>query len=289
MGCGVSNEVDINGKIEEKLGMEYNQNKRTKKVLVLGSDVSGKSMLFNQLKWLYGNHGFYAAHSKDELKEMLCEIRQNMVQSMITLVNESEILYEMDEYKYAECKLDFDDEKEMKMDNKQIQTDIQYLMRFKNETFIESSKTVKELELLGEILNRLWNMDGIKNTFKYRDEFDFKENMDYFFDKSIQIFKENYICTKNDFIRINKRDIYSGFKEMILEVDDDSPETHVTWTYKLIRVNQLEYKIHKLDHLFQNIPCIIFVASLDSYCQVYYYIRFQHNFNIYFHNTIESI
>ena len=260
MGSGSSNDIFVNGDI-----WEQKRKKQSNKVLILGSDVCGKLMLFNQLKWIYGNNGFYASHSKDELKNMLGKIRQNMVQSMIIIINESQILYEMDEHKYTDCKLDFDDEKEMKIDNKQIQNDIEYLIQFKNETFIESSKTVKELELLGESMNHLWNIDGIKNTFKYRHEFELKQNMDYFFDKSIKIFKENYICTKNDCIILCERNNHDGLDEMMLEPIDEYVQPVA---YQIIHINQPLISMHKWIDQFSDTDAIIFIAALDGFCQV---------------------
>jgi len=266
MGCVGSNENER--EIEEKYKMDVNKEKQIHKLLMLGSGASGKSTLFKQLGWLYGVKEADKNYTDTDAEDRLAKIRENMSQNIVVLLKKSQELYDRDNIKYIECKVDFNNKNDDRV--KTIIKDIQYVAQFQNVQFIETQKTEQELALLGESIHRLWMLNEIKTTFKHRQVFSFSDNMDYFFDKSIEIFKANYRCTKQDFLRTRVRT--TGVTKIELEVpnidENGNPSTKELNKFQIIDVGGQRNERNKWIHQFSTVTAVIFVAALNHYCQV---------------------
>lgn len=95
-------EIENQATIERNMSQHNNIDLQIKKILMLGSGSSGKSVLFKQLKCIQSN-GFDA----EELENSRHIIRQNVVAAMMKLLKKSLELYERDNERFRDCFLDF--------------------------------------------------------------------------------------------------------------------------------------------------------------------------------------
>ncbi|ETO19900.1 guanine nucleotide-binding protein subunit alpha-14 [Reticulomyxa filosa] len=91
-GCCTTDDVQrANREIEVQILQQKKIDKEIKKLLLLGSGSSGKSTLFRQIQCIHG-FGLEDTDYKDSTRS----IRENIVQSMIKLLKESEKHYTLD-------------------------------------------------------------------------------------------------------------------------------------------------------------------------------------------------
>ncbi|ETO24189.1 guanine nucleotide binding protein (G protein), alpha inhibiting activity polypeptide a, partial [Reticulomyxa filosa] len=57
------------------------------------------------------------------------------------------------------------------------------------------------IERMGKIIKRLWDLQGVRNTFNERNSFSFPDNMDFYLNKVEDIMKFAYVCTEEDCLK----------------------------------------------------------------------------------------
>ena len=131
--------LDENGK-RELLKIKIYQKKHEKKydgdikkMLLLGTGHSGKSTIFKSLR------DIHEKYEESDFIESRHVIRQNLVAGMLTLLKKSQILYELDSDKYANCLLEMTDD---------IVEAIQLIVNHGSESFTEALDYT-EVEKLG--------------------------------------------------------------------------------------------------------------------------------------------
>ena len=224
----------------------------TYKMVMLGISESGKSTLYRQLKWLCSNDAMNELKDELFLEEELAKIRENMVSVMILLLKKSHELYERDNDMFMECKINFK--------NKNIVKDTQYLAKFQNENFIRTFKTEDEIKLLGESIYRLWKLKEIQKTFQFGPlKYALIDNMEYYFQRSIDIFKPRYECTKKDVLLKFTRS--TGIYNLNLQVNISD----IMYHFRLIMYGGLRGERNKWCHVFSSVDCVLYVAALNNY------------------------
>jgi len=219
------------------------QNERkAKKLLLLGAGSSGKSTLFKQLKCIHG-WGF----ENPDFVESKHNIRVNMVACMIKLLTQSEGLYK--QQIIEEC-VDLDDEKTM--------TAIKCVASFKEEQFeLEEEVDWNAMEKLGGSLDLLWQLTAIQQTFsKGRRLFAIPENMDYFFKKARQIFAEDFFPSNQDVLRTRIRTTGAAI-EANYEINGVF--------FRIFDAGGQRNERRKWIHQFENVTALMFVAALNHY------------------------
>ncbi len=84
--------------IETNMNKQLRTERQVKKLLLLGSGSSGKSTLFKQLKCIHGT-GF----DESEAMETRHVLRTNCITGILTLLKQSQSLFDRDNDKNADC------------------------------------------------------------------------------------------------------------------------------------------------------------------------------------------
>eukprot|EP01084_Bolivina_argentea_P222645 376801_1 len=223
---------------------EKDDDNNKKKILLLGNGSCGKTTIFKQLKLILGKtHSF----DENELTEATHAIRQNCVSVLLLILHKSTMLYYLNNEYFNEC---FIDDK-----NKKINDSINYLMKFRSESFesIDSS----DLQKLSVSISYLWNLKSVQTAIKYRyKRFAIPDNISYFYDKIEIIFDEEYVPSIADIIRLrirttgmieSKYTIHSGINLSIFDTGGERNERK------------------KWIHTFSDVDIVIFVAALSHY------------------------
>ena len=144
--------------------------RKCKKLLLLGAGSSGKSTLFKQLKCIHG-WGF----ENGDFNESRHNIRTNIVLTIIKLLHQSEKLYNKDIIT-----------KTVNLENVEIFESIKCIASFKDESFEfchDSEFNWNEMIKLGDSIHLIWNLEAIQMTYNQRGRFAIPDNMDYFMNK----------------------------------------------------------------------------------------------------------
>ena len=236
-----------------------NDKTRVVRLLCLGIASSGKSTLFKQIKKINGSQ--FKEGDKSDCRQVL---RSNLLQAMLLLLRKSSQLYENDPVKYKKCEIDMNDYDTLRI--------VQVLVSFNGATFHEpwpakkqtlSQEQIEEITILGQCIGEFWSHTAIQTAFTYRnDHYAFATNMDYFFNKSNEIFSQDYIPTDEDLIKVRIRTI--GNIDHWYRFGAKSPE------YRLLDVGGTRNERKKWILHFENVTAVAFTASLSSFAEVLY-------------------
>lgn len=206
--------------------------KKYKKLLLLGAGWSGKSTVFKQMKVLYGK-GF----SEEERKALRWTIFQNITQAMRILCEENK------NNKYgtndAACAKDY-----------------QAVLKYDS----ERDNVTLDVEL-GQQIKRLWATKAIRDTYDHRTEFFYpNDEVHHFFNKLDAIIKEDYVPVEDDVLRC--RWISTGVKREIFTIGKVECE--------LLDVGGQRSERKKWVRCFENVHIVLFVVAISEYDQVMY-------------------
>eukprot|EP01084_Bolivina_argentea_P269864 458756_1 len=177
------------------------------RILFLSSSSCGKSIIFKTIILLTNSN---PDQSNDEMFHQECThaVRQNCVAGMLVLLKKSQELYDEDPVKYSSCLVNMDDN---------TICDIQTIVDFGSETFTESEWNnisnsyqpkpfnYDAMKKLGQSISNIWNLDAIQTVFQQTDKYSFPDNMDFFFDKIIEIMDKTYAPTEEDYLKVRIR------------------------------------------------------------------------------------
>lgn len=241
-GCSCCQPIDkTSQEIDEQYMKLADESKKSIKILMLGSKLSGKSTIMNQIKWEFGINN--TKYTNEQANKCLYNIRYNMTKNMFLLLQKSQEFYFKNKQKYKHYYI---------KESKDIINKIEFLTKFNNNE--------TNFQKLGDIISYFWNLPQIKAIFNER-EFKFDDNMSYFFNKSNLIFNQNYEISDEDFIKSqNNIEKSMRINEIMVEMMKDKIKI------KLIEINQTSLMIDKWCHSFDEISHVIFVANLSDYC-----------------------
>jgi len=249
--------------IEKKMQLLSNQDSITHKILMLGSGESGKSTFFKQLGWLYGRNDKDKELTLQDKQEALQPIRQNIIEGIITLLDRSDKLRHMDRFENIDLYVDVNDVN--------IKEKIKYIVQFQDEQFDKDcNKTKEQIKKVGLYVADMWDLKPIKNTYKLRSYFSFSDNIDYFFNKCVDVFEPDYIPSHEDVLKSRART--TGVLNIIIDVvpkEDQglSSESKIN-SFELIDVGGQRSERNKWISHFKDVKAILFVAALNHYATV---------------------
>eukprot|EP01083_Nonionella_stella_P160458 524603_1 len=224
----VHHSTQISQELRQHKKMEY----RKKKLLILGPKYSGKSTIFNQIKYLHGN-GFDNEHRRQSKHQIHCFIIHSM-QQIIECVEEYETYKQFAIHKFTL--------------NKEAQTSAQYIKHITlNNAFTMTNETSNHIQTLRK-------QNAIRKIVNNASEYYIDVSFEYFFDQFERISASNYIPSDEDIIKLRLKS--DGFNETMIEIGGlDMVVYDINYKPDICTMN-------KYMHCFEDVTAIIFVASL---------------------------
>eukprot|EP01084_Bolivina_argentea_P209401 356694_1 len=231
------------------------------KILLLGAGSSGKSTLFRQIECIHGeepddidNNNENEYHNMDRffvnMDSMKRIMRSNCVNGLIKLLQKSDLLSKQP-YNLNQCSID--------INNQNIENAIKTLVSFAQNSNQEMEMlNANDLNILGDAIFFLWDLHGVKETFKHRHYFSLTENMNYFLDKIKLIMNEEYEPSIEDIL--NARMQTTGIIERVYFIERVQ--------FNIFDVGGQRNERRKWIQLFDKVHGLIFVAALNHYCCV---------------------
>jgi GTPase SAR1 family protein len=195
-----------------------------RKLLILGAGESGKSTLFKQWKTIYGT-GF----SQEEREGTTRVVCRNTTESMQTLL-----------LNYKQCGQSISDE------------------AADAEKYVLETKDLDSMtEEMADAITKLWNEQGIKETFNQRAKFQILDSAEYLFNRVLKFAEPDYIPTDEDCLKSRIRT--TGVVEQGFLVDGKK--------ITVIDVGGQRSERKKWIHCFEDVTCILFIAAINEYDQ----------------------
>ena len=176
MGCGASyleqSAYSINNKIEDSLRKEKENAKREVKMLLLGAGESGKSTIVKQMRIIHGN-----GYTTEDCMTYRPVIYSNTIESLFAILHAMKML-----------KIEFSDPSRS--------GDVRLLCA------IASASPTRDITVqMGEIIERLWNDQGLQNCYSRSREYQLNDSAGYFLNAVGRISCSDYVPTTDDILR----------------------------------------------------------------------------------------
>ncbi|TDL19729.1 guanine nucleotide binding protein, alpha subunit [Rickenella mellea] len=202
------------------------------KILLLGSEKSGKSTIVKQMKVMYRN-GF----SREELLGYRLTIYRNVIESAQAIVNAMQRLGLGPDPVLLANRADAD----MILDYR-----------------IDESPHFTFSQEISLAIHRLWQDSIIPQILAYSSEFDLMDNASYFLSEVLRIGKPDYTPTVADVLFAQRRSV--GIVETQFTLGQLS--------IHMIDIGAVSCDRRKWIHYFEYVTCIMFCAALNEYDQV---------------------
>lgn len=231
-GCSSKDESD--SAVAKVMAEAESRTRDYVRVLLLGTGASGKSTVFRQMIQLQGG-GF----SQEEMDMYRPVLVKNTVESAVRLYMEADGLYEQG---FVECKL-------------QDRETWDKLLVLAKEALAGNYRSD-----IGMLISMLWQGDpGMRGTFSLRDKFELLDSAEYFLDRAVDLFMDDYKVTMEDMLRM--RLVTTGMKEETFSVKG---------TYKqlvLIDVGGQRSERRKWIRWFSSVDAVLFIAAINDFDQ----------------------
>lgn len=217
----------VNKEIDRMLKVHKRMDRRELKLLLLGTGESGKSTFIKQMRIIHGS-GF----SEQDRKSYAKLVHQNIVTCVQSLVGA------METFRVPYVR------EENKVNGKMIRA-----------LDVYSIQQLEKHQALA--IKKLWGDPGIQKCYEKRSEFHLLDSANYYFINLERITQEGYQPTDEDIVRI--RVPTTGINEYSFKVD----KVHL----RLVDVGGQKSERKKWIHCFENVNCLIYLASLSEYDQ----------------------
>ena len=225
--------------IERQLTKELHRDRKIdiakKKLLILGPKKSGKSTILNQLKYIHGN-GFDHIQ-RIEAKQLISSFIIESMQNIIECIEEYE---KFKQYPITQFSLN----NEGKLSAKFIKS--------------LSLKQTNINKIIASHLAILCKQNGIKKILSNPCKYYIDYSIIYFLNNLQRLSKHDYIPCDQDIIQLRIK--CDGFNEAEIEMGDNNKFICYDVNYKADIC-----KTDKFIHCFENVTCVLFVASLSSF------------------------
>ncbi|XP_056374036.1 guanine nucleotide-binding protein subunit alpha-11-like isoform X1 [Hyla sarda] len=219
--------LSVNREIDRMLKQHKRTDRRELKLLLLGTGESGKSTFIKQMRIIHGS-GF----SEQDRKIYAKLIHQNIVTCAQSLVGAMETL----RVPYVW--------EENKVNGKMISGMDVY--------------SIQQLERHQALaIKKLWSDPGIRKCYEKRREFQLLDSASYFLTNLERLTQDCYQPTNEDIVRI--RMPTTGINEYSFRVEGIN--------LRLVDVGGQKSERKKWIHCFENVNCLIYLASLSEYDQ----------------------
>jgi len=225
-GDGIIVDHNIGQSLDEDMKVEI----KKIKVLLLGTGESGKSTIFKQMVYL---HGVGLAAQKRIVQG---GIQLVIIDAMRSLISRS---YDLAE-KFPSIAREFNISIELR--------DGCELLRG-NECRLDDNTA--------RIIYNLWKDQGIRKTYEYRSMLHIPDNIDYFFDKVLDIANPKYEITDEDVFKIRIRS--TGMAQEVFDFD--------RFQLVMVDVGGQRSERKKWLPMFDGVTAVIFVAAVSEYNQ----------------------
>jgi GTPase SAR1 family protein len=238
MGCCCVKDSTTSA-IDTRIGDDFKREQSIQKLLFLGTGSSGKSTLLKSLKEVNDDE----IMDDSTLTETLNMMRHNVLQMMKTLCEKSAFLSE----EFSDCIIDTDDEL--------VQEAVRLIVHYAQHS-ARSIAEATENEAYGRAVDYMWRLAGIQATYHLSGgRFFMEENIDFFFDKSTEFFKDDYVVTREDVIKTRVRT--TGAIQYQYEQDK--------CMFEVIDVGGQRSERKKWVHQFSDVSAVVFVTALNHY------------------------
>ncbi|CAN6299887.1 unnamed protein product [Urochloa humidicola] len=263
---------------------DYLEQKSVQKLLLVGLEGSGSSMIFKQAKFLYGSK-----FSPGEILDLKLMIQINVYKYLSTLLEWRECLE--DQALKEDCSVCTIDKAAGETEVTQNRPSLYSL----NQRLMQFADWLLEIVALGDldaffpaatreyapIVQEVWKDAAIQATYKRNNEFHFLPDVaSYFLDRVVEISSNGYEPTETDILYAEGINQWNGLSLLEFSLDDRYPFTEsfadkpddpsMLTKYQLIRINSkgLHGGMRCLEML-EEVRAIIFCISLADYDQMW--------------------
>ena len=244
MGCyssTLTTEFEEESKDDEKEEIPFHDTKEDDEnttlinMILLGVGNCGETTLYKQFRSMRTTG--YTQQEKNQFKS---QIIVQLIETLKTLIEYCQELYEEDPIQYAQYKF-----------NKHIEENVLFIQSLKSDNIILTSDTVTRIK-------SMWNNPIIQKIFTMRNEICVPDSSKYFFYQIDRIVKENYIPIYEDVLMVRHRTVgvqelkysYHGKKWLVRDVGGEKG-ARSQWI-----------------HFFDKLKVVIFVISLSCYDEI---------------------
>lgn len=229
--------------ISEYLHNSENQDRRVIKILLLGSGSSGKSTFFRQLDRIYGEAS-RPNHVYANEPYIIRTIRSNCINSLFKLLTQSIRLCEKP-FEFQDVKID--------IESQETQDSIKLLASFA--TDVTQVPTEEQLLALGEGMKKLWDLPGVRATFRHRHHFSLIENTNYFLSRVQEVMTPGYTPSIKDILNARMQTL--GITEKKYQIHRHP--------FNIFDVGGQRNERRKWLSLFDRVNLLLFIAALNHY------------------------
>jgi len=240
MGCLIDKPSDSESTVTSDIATNKEEEKKAFKLLLLGAGGSGKSTVFRQVKFLYGN-----GYEDDERLKFALTIHDNMVHSIKKLIKECEKTPKdggmADENLPSECENRLAEIKKLPDDG---------------------PHALDKLAEIGSLIQYFWELPCIKLCYSRRSRYQLPTDaIHYFFDKAETVMKKGYVPSQEDLLHCR---IHStGVRSETFEITDGL-------FFRLLDVGGQRSERKKWVKCFENVTAVLYVVAISEYDQLCY-------------------
>eukprot|EP01084_Bolivina_argentea_P244923 410201_1 len=240
-------ESTVNHTISCTQDNDYRKKRMEKKLLMLGSTKSGKTKLFNKIKYSNGHQ----MDQKQRLKLKSCIIKYviNSFQKLLRCIESNKNTFSPNDTA------------------KECSEIIQSI--YLNESYDETNKINEDWHIALNYIDILWQQKSFKTEI-LKNAYFIDDSIEYFLNNIQRLNEFIYIPTDNDIIHFVRNDI----RKQNLSISNSKITIRGT-TINVFDVCDMNNDYKKWIHCFDDITMLVFVAGLTSY----YHMIYNDNYN----------
>ena len=238
---GKSEQGEEQKRVNKEINRQLKQDKKLLynaiKLLLLGSEESGKSTFIKQMKIIYAG-----GYSTEEKQKFGVIIVQNVISAMQTLVKAMKVL-------------------KIPYSNSTSEAYAQIVEQMNlNKIVIPGTdhRSYEGMEML-HIVRELWDDEGVRTCYWRQKEYTISDSMSYFFANLDRLDCVDYFPTDQDILRCKQPK--TGIIDYSFQI-----KCH---PFRIFDVSGQRNQHRKWIHCFEDVNAVLFIAALSDYCESY--------------------